>query len=88
MGPPTEFVPTSSRLVTLCSKEDEFSRELPPGIQMRSQRLWPKPRKWAMREQETVENVIGISREINLAATFWKPPPTKLRSFEVEQTRH
>src|SRR5580700_9561712 len=30
MGPPTEFVPTSSRFVTLCSKEDEFSRELPP----------------------------------------------------------
>src|SRR5580658_2541528 len=34
MGPPTEFVPTSSRFVTLCSKEDEFGRELPPGIQM------------------------------------------------------
>ena len=78
MGPPTEFVPTSSRFVTLCSKEDEFGRELPPGIQMRSQRLWPKPRKWAMRDRETVENVIGISREINLAATFYKSPLVRL----------
>ncbi len=55
MGPPTELVPTSSCFVTLCSKEDEFSRELPPGIQMRSQRLWPKAGKWAMWDQETVE---------------------------------
>jgi hypothetical protein len=50
MGPPTEFVPTPSRFVTLCSKEDEFSRELPPASRW-PQRLWPKPRKWAMRDQ-------------------------------------
>lgn len=32
-----------------------------------------------------VENVRGISREINLAATFQKWVPARLRSFEVEQ---
>jgi hypothetical protein len=33
----------------------------------------------------SVENVRGISREINLAATFQKWVPARLRSFEVEQ---
>jgi hypothetical protein len=35
--------------------------------------------------RRSVENVRGISREINLPATFGKPPPARLPSFEVEQ---
>jgi len=37
--------------------------------------------------RSSVENVSGISREINLPATFGKPPSARLASFEVEQTR-
>src|SRR5580704_11772686 len=36
-------------------------------------------------QRRSVENVRGISREINLPATLQKRLPARLRSFEVEQ---
>ena len=54
------------------------------SLDVAAQRLWLKLRKWAIRDQRSVENVPVISREINLAATLQKPLPARPRSFEVE----
>jgi hypothetical protein len=96
IGPPGKISCCNS---VLRSREDEFSRAWPPAASTRLQRDCCLTRaneqsvERGINQQITsvivrrrsVENVRGISREINLPATLQKRLPARLRSFEVEQ---